>query len=414
MKGLRIMLNHKLDGRIFDGYSNAMVRPDIQKGVSGERPIGRVLHAWINPANGGLYWAGELKFYDDEQELIMLFKDGYLSECSLHHTVEDPVVGGLTKTHKIRLVELSLCFKGARAGSVVVTGPSVFAYMRNTGFKGHHNNKIPGMESANETIVVAESAPVTNDVSSEQRGHKRSGDEAGLTEQPGMDLRKVLESSSPEQIRLIQDVIGRAQQAEEKAAKLDAEVIRSKKEASEASLATQELFRQAWNQFNQVAPISTSTISIAASAAAASGPEESSKFHANLVKATAELHATMTAVHQQQIQQAKQIPARSQEVDDILRGLSRQGYNTASAIKSANTSSLFPGNNGGGSSYLNTPMRASDVSIAASASNLNMPAQQQAPAVQQSRSMDISSIPRGNGGYAAIENFLVGRYDIPQ
>lgn len=411
MRGLRIMLNHKLDGTIFDGYKNKMVRPEIQTGVSGERPIGTVLNGWIDPKTGALHWSGELRFSESEKDLTALFRAGYLAECSLHHTVEDPVVGGRTKTHKIRLVEISMCFKGARPGSVVVSGADVFTYMRNTGFNGQISNHppVPIMASVSETSpVVAESAPIHIEAAADPRGQKRSLDES--ESEANIDVRRVLENSTPEQILLIKSVMDRAHQAEEKAAQLDAEVVRSKKEASEASLATQELFRQAWNQFNQAAPISTNAISIAASAAAAMGPEECGKFHANLVKATAELHATMNAAHQQQVQQARQTSVRSQEVDDILRGLSRQGYNTAAAVKSVALPPAPITASRAGVAH-NMPQ---EVSVAASAAHL---AAVQAPApvvASSSVPIDISSIPRGNAGYAAIENFLVGRYEVHQ
>ena len=381
--GFPIKIHHKLDGVIVDPSTGAKHTMTIHTAASGARNLGIITQAWIKPETGGLFWAGELTFDKREVDLISQFSRGQLGECSLHHNLFPG-----PHNHGIQVIELSICARGLRPGSIVYAKPDLFNYMRNNGFK----QQIRIMASADTATVAiptadapapAPAAPASAPVQ-QQRGVKRAAGDP-VTKEEILDIFK----DAPEnQWELFTHVFDMKVAADKVAAQFEADAKLARQELVESNLAQAELYTATWKQLNADLPESQNPIAIMAANGMLANmtPEQSSKAHRKLTLDTIAMQAAFATRN-------KAPPADARRSADIARfftGMQSVGYNVPAPAAPAAIQHTF-----------GTPPQS--IPIAASAGGDSTARPQQEP-------RDLSLF-RQTTHLGSIANFLVGRYD---
>ena len=117
--GLRVLINHEM------GDKNA---PKTSV-VTGNRALGVIRHAWVDPKDGSMHFIGELKFLPADHLVLAMYNAGLMPMCSLQHEVSDQK----RPPYKMKPIEVSICHRGKRPGTYICRDGDTAAYMRNNG-----------------------------------------------------------------------------------------------------------------------------------------------------------------------------------------------------------------------------------------------------------------------------------------
>ena len=313
MVGLPIKINHYMDGVLHDHSTGASITPETQTGLAGARAVGKVTRAWVNKQNKGLYWTGEIEFTEHEKFLDWLYTSGYIAHCSLHHTVTDAF-----RSHKVRLVELSLCHRGKRPGTTIHGRSDIAAYMRNNGYEEQTRSVMastgqpPAAVAAESPVAAPVAAPVVE-----------AAPVATFTGPPPTEdeIGGFFESLSDDKMRVGLFILNQANSVKQQAERLQQEVERTKKELHESDLAQRRVFQSAYSQFGT--PEVMNPIAVMASIGVEMTPDQSRELNKKLTEQTIAMHesagkrlSTTTAAVSRQ-----NIPGMSQ----FLAGLGNAG-----------------------------------------------------------------------------------------
>lgn len=398
MVGLPIMVHHRMDGKLQDPFDKTPFEPKIQTAISGGRSLGKVVHAWIEPSTGALYWAGELKFDKRETQLTDQFVNGYLGMCSLHHRVDYP-----DGKPVITLLEISICYKGLRPGTELYAKPDVLTYMRKHGF----------VDITRTLSVMAAVAPPPEAVPVDQpeTGTKRTADVAGMDDLSEAEVAAILGTVTEDQMRLLKMVHGRKAEADERANALEMDAKRAREELKESQVAHAALFESAWKQTYKDRPDAPRPIAIAA----ASDPNLSAGDLAKLHKEMAQQTLAMQETLFKNTQTAATTAKRTADVDTLLRGLTSRGYSTPVAAPAtvvtptiSIASGLASGPQTGSftSAPQNIPLQSSALTLQIAAASGDA-ATLGRPVVQ-----DYTNYHRGIGTMSSLDKFFLGKYAV--
>ncbi len=144
--GLPVFINHEMG-------DNDAPRTSI---VKGNRALGHITHAWVDPKDGSLHWIGLLTFLPEDRIVMTMYDAGLIPMCSLQHTVSElhrpPYI--------ITPIEISICHRGRRPGTYIYRGGNIDAYMRNNGY-GVIVKAMADIVLPDSTALFAEAARVT-------------------------------------------------------------------------------------------------------------------------------------------------------------------------------------------------------------------------------------------------------------
>jgi hypothetical protein len=154
MKNLPIHIYHHATGILHDSDGTAHKCKSI---ISGGTPAGRVLDAWMNPADSSAHFIAEITYDNDNAIFGDLLARDFFSACSLTHGREcngDP----------LRVIELSLCKIPARPGSNIYWGSQECRnYLCETGWVEYNYPKpkiiMASASTTTEAVAMETSTP---------------------------------------------------------------------------------------------------------------------------------------------------------------------------------------------------------------------------------------------------------------
>jgi len=147
--GLPVYINHEMGSK--DAPPGSI--------VMGNRALGIIRRAWVDPKDGSLHWIGELTFMPADSLVLAMYNAGLMPMCSLQHTVSDIH----RPPHVITPIEISICHKGRRPGTYICRDGDTAAYMRNNGYNViiKAMASIPDIVLPDSTALFEEAARVT-------------------------------------------------------------------------------------------------------------------------------------------------------------------------------------------------------------------------------------------------------------
>ena len=110
-------------------YTDYKDKPASEPSIAtGDKAMGKITHAWVDPVKGGLHFVGEVSFDRSEAAAHHRLLSGTFPYCSLTHFHFNGIIA--------KLEELSLCVEPKRPDTNVYVGDAALAeeYMRNNNY----------------------------------------------------------------------------------------------------------------------------------------------------------------------------------------------------------------------------------------------------------------------------------------